>query len=220
MFTLLPGRETSPVCVFFNDLPNGHLHWKSCCGSANYCWIVGKWSFRSGCELSWSVWEKQDCIHACTHAHLQYTHSPLHTHTHTLHGDKDGRIHQSLSHSEGGSLKEAVSSLSLTVPLLLCVSSISLSVTLLSSASSGLPRSLWPFSSGLTFSGSFSCLHLAGRGWGAGCYQTSQMVGSSLGLETRTGANPPAKLVDAAAGRSAVGSSSTTPASPPHGQKR
>lgn len=50
------------------------------------------------------------------------------------------------------------------------------------------------------------------QGGGAGCYQTSQMVGSSLRLETWTGESPLGKLVTAVADMSSVGRSSTTTA--------
>lgn len=51
--------------------------------------------------------------------------APVCTHV----GDRDRKLHQSLSHAEGGSLKEGVSFLSLTVALLLSLSSVSLSVS-------------------------------------------------------------------------------------------
>lgn len=145
MFTLwLHCSLCSLSCVLFqlsNDLPNGQLHGKPCWGPANYCWIVGKWSFRSGCELSWCVWAKRDCVHACTHAHTQHTLSCL-THTHIHRGGKDRKIHQSLSHAEGGSLKETVSFPSLTVALLLSLSSIRLSAT--PGSPPGHLRAAWP----------------------------------------------------------------------------
>lgn len=72
------------------------------------------------------LWAVMKCLikvalHSCVH--IAHTH--IHTHVHR--GGKHRKIHQSLSHAEGGSLKEAVSFLSLMV--LLSLSSISLSVT-------------------------------------------------------------------------------------------
>ena len=154
------------------------------------------------------------------HAHmLTYsTHSlsVSHTHTHTLYEGKDRRIHQSLSHTEGGSLKEAVSFLSLPVPLLLSLSSISLSVTPHPSSvvnpllSLFLAIQVWPDLPWIVF------LSSAGQqGRRAGCYQTRHMAGSSLRLETPTGANLLTRLVTVAAHRSTVGSSLTTSVTPP-----
>ncbi|KAM7391553.1 hypothetical protein PAMP_022235 [Pampus punctatissimus] len=57
-------------------------------------------------------------------------------------------------------------------------------------------------------------LHTGQQGRGAGCYHTSQMAGPNLGLETRTEANPLAKLVPVAADSSSVGSSFTTAVTP------
>ncbi|TNN82308.1 hypothetical protein EYF80_007429 [Liparis tanakae] len=54
----------------------------------------------------------------------------------------------------------------------------------------------------------------------AGCCPAGQMAGSSRGLETRTGANPPAKPVTAAADRSSVGGGFTTTVISPMVEKR
>lgn len=84
------------------------------------------------------------------------------THTHIL-MYRQKHIHQSLSHSEGGILKEAVSFLYRTVHLLFSLSSISLSVTPHPSSVVHPLLSLASRACGLTFLGSTSCLLWAGR---------------------------------------------------------
>ncbi|KAI3371906.1 hypothetical protein L3Q82_006779 [Scortum barcoo] len=103
----------------------------------------------------------------------------------------------------------AIVAIELAIGLFICHSS-----TLLSTTSS-LPLTLflailmWPDLPRVVF------LSSAGRqGRGAGCYQASQMARSSLGLETRTGADPLAKLVTVSADRSSVGCSFTTTVTP------
>lgn len=62
------------------------------------------------------VFEQSGIVFMRAHVLTHSTHPPvLHTHTHS--GGKDRKIHQSLSHTEGGSLKEAVSFLSCSHPL-------------------------------------------------------------------------------------------------------
>lgn len=73
------------------------------------------------------VFEQSGIVFTCTHECAAHTLLPC---THTFHrGGKERKIHQSLSHAEGGSLKETVSSLSLTLALLLSLSSVHLCVT-------------------------------------------------------------------------------------------
>lgn len=170
---LKKNQKKAPGCFLSNisnDLPHGHLHRTPCWGSANYCWIVGKWSFRSSCELSWCVWAERDCVHACTLC----SHTAPHPHPVRTHNrSRDRKIHQSLSHAEGGGLKEGVSFLSLTVALLLSLSSVSFSVRpqrthtslFLFLSPPGHPCVAWPsLCRLLAFNG------LAG-GRGSGCYQ-------------------------------------------------
>lgn len=112
---------------------------------------------------------------AHTHTHAWHMPSCL-THTH-----EDRKIHQSSSHTEGGSLKQAVS--------FLPPSSINFSVALPpSSLQSPVYLSICPPGhrhAGLTFLRLSSCLWLAGRGVGPAATRLNQMVGSSLGLVTR-----------------------------------
>lgn len=132
------------------------------------CWIVGKSSFRSSCELSWCVWAERDCVHACTLC----SHTPPHplvfgAHTHSQQRQKDS----SVTESRWGWQLKGRSVLSVSHSLLLSLSLVSLSV--LSTHTSfflflcphGHPCVAWP-SLG-------RCLPFNGPagGRGSGCYQ-------------------------------------------------